>query len=134
MGESEASAWRVLVVDDDVRFALALAEALATESGFEVVGVAHGVASGFEAACGGADVVLVDFRMPDGGGVELTRRIVRSIPELPVVAMSGSWDPSSLAAIVAAGAVATVEKSARVDDVCAVVRDTCSRRAGGAAV
>lgn len=125
--EREAAGWRVLVVDDDEPFAVALADALASDPGFEVVGVAHGVGSGFEAARVGVDVVLVDYRMPGGGGVALTRRIVESFPGLAVVAMSGSWDRSSRAAITIAGAVATIDKTAPVDDVCTVVRDACGR-------
>ena len=129
MGEHAPSAWRVLVVDDDARFAAALADAISSEHGLDVVGVADGVESGSEAVRAGVDVVLLDVRMPGGGGAELARRVSRSRDAPAVVAMSGSWDSTSAAEMADAGAVATVDKSDALDELCAVVRGACERRA-----
>jgi DNA-binding NarL/FixJ family response regulator len=132
MGAEEAAVCerRVLVVDDDAMFAAALADALVSESGFEVVAVAHGVASGLQSASSLVDVALVDYRMPDGGGVEFARRLAEQLPLVAIVAMSGSWDMSSREAMLLAGAVATIDKAAPIDDICAVVRSARVSRAG----
>lgn len=121
---------RVLVVDDDETFAASLVDALASEVGIDVVGVAHGVTAGLESARLGVDVALVDFKMPGGGGAELARRLGKELPGTVVVGMSGTWDRTSREAMTAAGAVATVDKSAAVDEVLRVVGSVCGSRSG----
>jgi EAL domain-containing protein (putative c-di-GMP-specific phosphodiesterase class I)/ActR/RegA family two-component response regulator len=96
---------RVLVVDDQPEVGVVIARILDTLEGFEVVAVAGGVSdAGDLAAKHRPDVALVDVRMPEGGGVEATRRILDSSPETRVVAHSAAADNESVIEMLRAGA------------------------------
>jgi len=75
---------RVLVVDDQVLIRAGLAAFIRAAPGFEVVGEA---ANGDEAVAAAArltpDVVLMDVRMPEMGGIAATRRILAEARENP---------------------------------------------------
>jgi two-component system, NarL family, response regulator len=56
------------------------------------------------------DVALIDADMPDGGGLELIRRIRREQPKARIIALvSYEWDEGALAAV-EAGACAFLAK------------------------
>lgn len=78
----------ILVVDDHQRFR-AVACAVLTASGWEVVGEAG---SGEEAIAAAQathpDVVLMDVRLPGIDGIEATRRILTRLPGTDVVLVS----------------------------------------------
>jgi two-component system invasion response regulator UvrY len=56
------------------------------------------------------DVVVMDGAMPGMGGAWATQQILASLPEIRIVAFAGS--PSTMEELLAAGAVAKVEKAA----------------------
>jgi DNA-binding response OmpR family regulator len=62
---------RVLLVDDDTRFATALTAAL-RRSGYEVAHVPNATQALAAAPC---DIVLLDIGLPDGDGVDVCRRL-----------------------------------------------------------
>jgi signal transduction histidine kinase/ActR/RegA family two-component response regulator len=80
----------VMVVDDE-RSLVALAEETLAELGYEPAGFDSSVAAlgAFRAEPQRFDLVLTDETMPDLTGVELAREIRRVRPELPIVLMSG---------------------------------------------
>ncbi len=100
---------RVLVVDDDANFVLALTALLETE-GLEVAGSA---ANGADAVRLAEElrpsVVTMDIDMPIMDGVEATKRIVPL--GIPVVIVSGSRSSERIGQAVAAGAVASIVKT-----------------------
>jgi DNA-binding NarL/FixJ family response regulator len=107
---------RVIVAEDDRSFRRALEAILARDGRFEVVGLAR---NGRDAvALAGridADVLVMDIEMPVCDGVEATRLLQESVPELPIVAISGhDYDERALE-IREAGAVDYVRKS-RVEE------------------
>ena len=104
----------VLVVDDHVTFAQALATALRLEKDLDVR-----VASGGKEALDMADqlqpdVVLLDVEMPGTGGIEVIRRLRETHPKLPVVVLSGHDDDMNRARAVDAGAVGYLSKATPV--------------------
>ena len=82
---------RVLVVDDQPHFRRAAAKLIAAVDGFRLVGEAS---TGEEAvdlvATLGAELVLMDVRMPGMGGVEAARCILATSPATRVVLVSSS--------------------------------------------
>lgn len=80
---------RVMIVDDNFRFATAAAEFLSANEGLEVLASAS---SGKEAlqrvAAERPDLVITDLFMPEMSGIELSRRLKRRHPELRVVVVS----------------------------------------------
>jgi len=80
----------VMIVDDE-RALLALAEDTLAELGYEPVGFDSSVAAlqAFRAEPKRFDLVLTDETMPDLAGTELAREIRRLRPEISIILMSG---------------------------------------------
>lgn len=106
-----AASPRVLVVDDDPRFSLALT-ALLEAAGMTVAGRAeHGAAALVLAAELRPDAVTMDIDMPVMDGVEATRRLRTSYPTLAVVLVTGSESSERVQEALAIGNVAHVPKA-----------------------
>src|SRR5450631_1162640 len=83
----------VLVVDDHRAVADAIALAIGGASDLICVGTAHDVRDAFDLAERLApDVVVMDVRLGDGDGVELTARLTRLFPALRVVILTAVVD------------------------------------------
>ncbi|HEX5534665.1 MAG TPA: response regulator transcription factor [Actinomycetales bacterium] len=96
---------RVLVVDDDARFRAAVVDLLADETDLVVVAaVASADAALTVAQDERLDAAVVDVEMPGVDGVELTRKLLLSLPDLTVFALSAAADEASRSAMAAAGA------------------------------
>jgi DNA-binding NarL/FixJ family response regulator len=107
------TAVRVLLVDDQPPFLMAMSAVVEETAGFEVVGEAF---SGEESILAAAellpDLVLMDVNLPGMDGVEATRRL-RDGRCPPVVLLLSTYDEDAGARFVAeSGAVAYVTKSA----------------------
>ena len=106
---------RVLIVDDnpDVRY---LTRLTIESDECEVVGEATNGAEALAVVEELApDAVVIDLRMPIMDGLEATRILRYRFPDLRIIVMSGSDDPSTVKEISAAGADAAVDKD-KLDD------------------
>jgi DNA-binding NarL/FixJ family response regulator len=74
-----------------------------------------------------ADVLLVDYRLPDGRGTELIRRLRRTGVTTPAVVMTASAEPGFNEAVREAGAQGTVLKTGSVDELATALRDVVDR-------
>lgn len=82
---------RVVMIDDQVSYAEALGLALSITPDLEVVGQAADAAAGIE-VCAGAepDLVLCDFRLPDGRtGTEVADALRVSGLNVPIIILTG---------------------------------------------
>ncbi len=61
------------------------------------------------------DLVLLDLFMPGAGEFELLERLCSELPELPLVVLSGSRNPSHMRHCIDAGAAGFIPKSAGAD-------------------
>lgn len=126
---SMGSAIRVLVVDDHEVFGTSLARTLADEPDLAVQGAVTTVPAALDAVEAGVDVVLSDFRLADGDGVTLTRKILERWPEVAVVMLTASNDEAVLASALDAGCAGFVTKSEPLGNVLAAVRGAAAGEA-----
>ncbi len=113
---------RVLLVEDNDVYRESLEFLLDRYDGLEVVG---GVALGEAAASAcselGADVVVVDYRLPDLDGAEVATEVRERCPGATVVFLSASAGPDEVGAARSAG-VALVRKDEGLDVLVGAVR------------
>ena len=101
---------RVVIVDDHHLFRSGVRTELAGE--VDVVGDAGGVEDATAViAREHPDVVLLDVHMPDGGGVEVIRRVAEAGPAPRFLALSVSDAAEDVIAVIRAGARGYVTKS-----------------------
>ena len=82
---------RVLLVEDSDVYRESLQFLLGREDGIEVVGaVADGASAAPACAELGADVVVLDYRLPDVDGAEAATEILERCPDAAVVFLSAS--------------------------------------------
>lgn len=93
---------RVLVVDDDVRVLEVLAEGL-RRHGHDVVPAPTATCALTSAALRPPDTVLLDLRLPDLDGVEVTRRL-RVFTDVPILMLSGVGSEARRVAALEVGA------------------------------
>ena len=96
------SSRRVLVVDDEQLVRWALAERL-RDAGHEVVEAATGAAA-LEQAEQGADLVLLDYRLPDVDGVTILKKLRELDPDTPVMMLTAHTHVDTVVEAVKAGA------------------------------
>jgi DNA-binding NarL/FixJ family response regulator len=85
-----APPFRILLAEDDESFLEAIALMLEQDERFVVAGKARDGREAVELADRvGPDAVVMDIEMPVLDGVEATRRLRETAPDLPIVAVSG---------------------------------------------
>jgi DNA-binding NarL/FixJ family response regulator len=114
---------RVVLVDDHAMFTNLLALQLEQYDDIDVVGCAATLAEAPPVATEAeAEVVVVDYRLPDGDGVELARALSECTPAPRLVMLTGYHDPRVVREAVAAGCVAFVTKDRGVEELVRAVR------------
>jgi DNA-binding NarL/FixJ family response regulator len=102
---------RVLIVDDIALFREVASE-LVRRRGYSVAGEAHSAAAAVEAAERlRPDAVLLDLRLPDGNGIDVSTVLTRAHPGLAVLLTSVDRNSPSDEVIRASGAQGFVFKA-----------------------
>ncbi|HYE00231.1 MAG TPA: response regulator [Alphaproteobacteria bacterium] len=132
MSEPDFSGLRVLLVDDDA-FLRSLTARVLKGLGFAAVAeAADGRAALALLAREGADIALVDFRMPelDGPGFAAAVRAGTegAAADLPIVMLSGSSDAGAIATAEASGIDGYLVKPVKRDTVVPALADALRRR------
>ncbi len=87
---------KLVIVDDHEALREGLA-ALLRAGGMDVVGTAGNAAAGVDLVeVFQPEVALVDIRLPDESGIELTRRLIERAPDLGVILYTGDADAELL--------------------------------------
>ena len=107
--------FRVLVIDDDpgVREYL---QTLATRQGYDVFVAADGETALEELAESRPDIVTLDAILPGLDGLEVLRRLKRSLPEVPVVMLSGHGHARTIVQAMQLGASDFLRKPFEVEE------------------
>ncbi|WP_341523903.1 UvrY/SirA/GacA family response regulator transcription factor [Pseudomonas sp. G.S.17] len=114
---------KVLVVDDHDLVRTGITRMLADIDGLEVVGQADsGEESLKKARELKPDVVLMDVKMPGIGGLEATRKMLRSHPEIKVVAVTVCEDDPFPTRLLQAGAAGYMTKGAGLAEMVQAIR------------
>jgi DNA-binding NarL/FixJ family response regulator len=112
---------RIVIVDDHQLFRSGVRTEL--EGLVEILGDADGVDSAERLILDRSpDVVLLDVHMPDGGGVEVIRRVAPERPDTRFLALSVSDDAEDVIAVIRAGARGYVTKTISGEELADAVR------------
>lgn len=108
---------RLFIVDDHTLFRQGLVGLLQSEPGLEVVGEAAGGEEALHQILAlEPDVVLMDVKMPQMDGVEVTRRLLAARPQTRVLVLTVSEEDEDLFAAIQAGARGYILKNADADE------------------
>ena len=116
---------KIIIVDDHILFREGLAAIIRQEADIQVVGLVGTVQEAVDnARLLKPDIILMDFNLPDGTGVEATQKILLDCPDCKIVFMTMSERDEDLLAAIRSGAVGYLLKnltpSKLVDDLRAV--------------
>lgn len=117
---------KILVVDDHALVRAGLCQVLQGLDNFEVTEVlqAADCAAAFALAQlhPDLDLVLLDYHLPDMNGLAALAILGKNHPELPVVILSGSANPSIMQRVLAQGAAGFLTKSGISDELLHALR------------
>lgn len=114
---------RVLVVDDHDLVRTGIVRMLADISGLQVVGEADsGESALLKARELKPDVVLMDVKMPGIGGLEATRKLMRSFPDMKVLAVTVCEEEPFPTRLLQAGAAGYLTKGSALDEMVRAIR------------
>jgi len=112
-----ASSQKILVIDDQILFREGLVSLLRSSPDFEVVGSAGSVHEGYQqAVTSNPDIILMDFSLPDGTGLDATRAILAKLPECKIVFLTVHEGDEDLLAALRLGAKGYMLKNVRSSD------------------
>jgi|TARA_Y100000782_G_C10180548_1_gene263882 DNA-binding NarL/FixJ family response regulator len=113
----------VLVVDDHDLVRTGISRMLADIDGLQVVGQAEsGEVAIKKSRDLKPDVVLMDVKMPGIGGLEATRKLLRSNPDLKVIAVTICEEDPFPTRLLQAGAAGYLTKGAALDEMIQAIR------------
>ncbi len=96
---------KILVIDDQILFREGLVSLLSSTPDFEMVGSAGTVHEGCEqATIFKPDIILMDFSLPDGTGLDATRAILSRLPQCKIVFLTVHESDENLFAALRLGA------------------------------
>ena len=120
---------RLLLADDHAMMREGLKSLLGKESDLSVVAEADNGKETLELARkSGANVVVMDVAMPDLNGIETTRKLLKTNPNIKVVALSGHANREFVREMLKAGASAYVLKSRAYEELVRAIREVMKGR------
>ena len=104
---------RLVIVEDQTAVREMLAEILALDGNYDLVGQCGDGQEGLQMCLElKPDLVILDAKLPGLNGVEVLRRLIKRLPSLRVLVFSGHENPVVVRQMLEAGAHGFVEKTA----------------------
>jgi putative two-component system response regulator len=123
MAGNDAQLVKVLVVDDHTMFAETAVRILGRVPGLSVVAWAMSVQDALNRAeLARPNVVVSEWRLPDGTAADLAAGLRERAPEAIVVVLTETWDDSLLLRAIDAGCAGCVAKHRPFEDLTAAIR------------
>ncbi|MFK7160843.1 response regulator [Marinospirillum sp. MEB164] len=114
---------RVLIVDDHLLVRTGIHRILTDTDGIEVVAQAETGEEAIQLARElQPDIILMDVKMPGIGGVEATRRLHHSCPDIAVIGLTANGDHVSVTRLLKAGAKGYLTKGTSYEEVIRAIR------------
>jgi len=113
---------KILVVDDEKKFAKVLAERLKLR-GFDVTPVFDGASALTQLRGGRFDGMVLDLRLPDMDGIQVLRQTRERLPDVKVVVLSGHATQQDFKTCRELGAAACFHKPAKISELTQALRD-----------
>ncbi len=114
---------RIVIAGDEPVLVDGLLRLMNRRGEMRVIGSGHTVAEALEAVRSlRPDVLLADYRMPDGEAAGLTQQVLADHPETKVIVLVDAATPEAALRSVSAGCSGVVAKTAPVDDVARAIR------------
>ncbi len=114
---------RILIVDDHILFREGLTGLLRSQPDMEVIGECGTLNDAIlQALQLKPDVVLMDFSLPDGTGLEATRAILTELPQTQIIFLTVHDNDDRLIAAIRAGAKGYLLKNLSVNKLLASLR------------
>lgn len=112
---------KILIVDDDASFCLML-KSFFSKNGMDAA-VAFSLNDGLKAAKDTSyDIILTDYRLPDGNGIDLLNTIKRLSPDTVVILMTGYADIKIAVNAIKMGAYEYVAKPINPDEILHIIK------------
>jgi DNA-binding NarL/FixJ family response regulator len=114
---------RILLVDDQILFRQAVASLLGAQPDIDVVGEAGSVREAIVVFREHhPDIVLMDFSLPDGTGLDATRVILAEQPDTRIIFLTVGEGDDRMFAAIRAGAKGYLQKNVPIADLLAFLR------------
>jgi DNA-binding NarL/FixJ family response regulator len=119
---------KILIVDDHVIYREGLISLFRYSSDFQVVGGAGTVHEGLEKAFATQpDIILMDYSLPDGTGLDAARAVLAKLPDCKIVFLTINETDEILFSAIRAGAQGFLLKSISGTDLLASLRSLTSQ-------
>lgn len=124
-----AKGLRILVADDHLVYRIGIRSLIESEAGFEVVGEASNSSHTIELyRLLKPDVLLLDLRMPQKGGIEVVKSIRSEFPAARILIVTSYQTEEEVLQVMRAGALGYILKDLDRDMLLEAIRAVCSGR------
>lgn len=107
---------KILIVEDDPLMQLGLEQALGAHERFEIIGrVDNGYGAVQQAAALNPDLIVMDIGLPGLDGIEATKQIKQTSPQIHIVVLTSHTLPNEIIAALSSGADAYCVKGATLE-------------------